>query len=107
MNGWFTVAIILISLLAIALILMRLSTSRWWHYIAMLVLAVPLCRPVVRNVMGDISRYTPRGAFDEGADGKDQIIIASAGSTVLLALISSAVIVGALLYGWRAVRNKT
>ena len=55
MNGWLTVAIVLISLLIIAVIALRVGASRLWRYLVMLTLAVPLCRPVARNVMGDIS----------------------------------------------------
>jgi hypothetical protein len=101
LNGWVTVATILIAFAVMAFIAMRLGARSWWHYIAMLIFAVPFCPLVARTVMGDISRYTPPSAFDGDAVGKDQIIVASAGSTVLLALIISALLVGAVLWCWR------
>jgi hypothetical protein len=51
-----------------------------------------LLRPL-EAVTGDISRYLPDGRFPPGAEGKDQIIYASAARTVLLpVMIASAIV---------------
>lgn len=89
MHGWITVALIAGIQLAIALFLMYRASSRWWHYIAIFALAFPFLR-VSLLYTGDVGHYFPQGSFSEGADGKDQIILASASSTVLQALMMSA-----------------
>lgn len=104
MNGWITVALIAGIQLAIALFLMYRASSQWWHYILILLLAVPLLRLSLLYT-GDVSRHFPPGSFDEGAEGKDQIIVASASSTVLQALMMAAFTFGILRWctqRWRS-----
>jgi hypothetical protein len=64
----------------------------WWDYVILIVLAALLLRPL-EALTGDVSRYLPYGAFSASALGKDQIIYASAASTVLLPSMIAAAIV--------------
>ena len=95
MNGWITVTLIAGTQLVIVLFLMYCASSRWWHSILILLLAVPLLRLSLLYT-GDVSRHLPPGAFDEGPDGKDQIVFASASSTILQALMMAAFTFGIL-----------
>jgi hypothetical protein len=91
--GWITVAVIVVSLLAISVILMRRAALRWWQYFVVFALTAALVRPVLKTVTGDLSVWFPAGIWSDGFDGKDQIIIASAASTVLIPLVIASAIV--------------
>lgn len=95
MNGWITVALIAGTQFVIALFLMHRATSRWWHYVLIMLLALPFLRLSLLYT-GDVSQHFPPGSFGEGAEGKDQIVIASASSTVLQALMMAAFTFGVL-----------
>ena len=72
---------------------MRFSARGWRTYLAVAVLTLLLIRPVLNTITGDVSRYLPPGTFAGGAKGKDQIIVASALSTLLLPLLIAAAVV--------------
>jgi hypothetical protein len=88
--GWITVIVIIGSLLAASIYLVLKGARRWWEYLIVFVLTVVLVRPVLMTVTGDISRWLPSGIWSDGFDGKDQIIIASAASTILIPLVLAA-----------------
>ena len=89
MNGWPAVAIMIIVQIAAAVFLVRLAARRWWEYLVIAALTIGLVRPAEHYFTGDVSRYLP-DAIWSGADDKEQIIYASAASTILLPLIASA-----------------
>jgi len=64
-----------------------------------------LLRPTAQYVTGDVSRYLP-DAIWSGADDKEQVIYASAASTILLPLIVSALAVFTFGQSWRALQGK-
>jgi ABC-type spermidine/putrescine transport system permease subunit I len=65
-----------------------------------------LVRPTARYLTGDVSRYLP-DAIWSGADDKEQIIYASAASTILLPLIAAALVFFLLKRTWRALRPQS
>jgi len=87
--GSFTVAVIVISELAAAVLAIRLAARRWWDYLLIALLTAALLGPTERHLTGDISSYLPNWLWSDGADGKDQIIYASAASTLSSALFRS------------------
>jgi hypothetical protein len=88
--GWFTVAIIIAPQLAVAIHLIRRGVRRWWEYLIVFCLTVALVRPVLKTITGDMSQWLPYGIWSDGFDGKDQIIIVSAASTILIPLVLAA-----------------
>lgn len=103
MSGWPAVALIVIGQIAVAVFLIRLSARRWWDYLAIAVLTAVLVRPTAQYLTGDVSRYLPDATWS-GADDKEQIIYASAASTILLPLIASALVFYLFTRAWRALR---
>jgi hypothetical protein len=103
MSGWPSVALIAIGQIAVAVFLIRLGARRWRDCLAIAVLTAVLIRPTLLYVTGDISRYLPDATWS-GADDKEQIIYASAASTVLLPLIASALVFYVFTRAWRALR---
>ena len=93
MTGWLTVLIVVLVLLAACIVLVRWAARRWWDYLAVVIIAVLLGWPLAAFT-GDVSRYLPPAAFSDGFGGKDQIIIASAASTLLVPLMLAAALVG-------------
>lgn len=102
MSGWPAVALIILMQIAAAVLLARIAARRWWDYLVIAVLTAALVRPTEHYVTGDISRYLPYAIWSDGSEGKDQIIYASAASTILLPLLVSAFAVHALRQAWRA-----
>jgi hypothetical protein len=102
MTGWLGVAAVIIVEAAILLALVRCGVRDWTVAAVMLVTAALLVRPAL-SVTGDVSRYLPGWLFSDGAEGKDQIVIASAASTLLLALIGAA----ALACAWRRFNERS
>jgi hypothetical protein len=105
MNGWPSVAIIIVAQIAAAVLLIRLAAPRWWNYLAIAVCMASLVRATQTYITGDISRYLPGAIWSEGGDGKDQIFYVSAASTILLPLIVSALAVVACKQIWRALKR--
>ncbi|HLL28896.1 MAG TPA: hypothetical protein VKT73_14760 [Xanthobacteraceae bacterium] len=104
MSGWITVAAIASVFFAAAVVALHFCARRWWDYLAVAVLTVLLFPLLANSITGDISRYVPLGAFSEGGDGKDQIIIASIASTILAGVILAACLVWAARWCWQRLR---
>jgi hypothetical protein len=101
MNGWLSVAIIVVAQIAVAAFLIRAAARRWWDYLVISVLTVVLIRPTAQHVTGDMSRYLPDAIWSDGSDSKEQIIYASAASTILLPMVVSAF----ALYAFKQIRR--
>lgn len=104
MSGWPAVALMIAAQVAAAVFLIRLAARRWWDYLVIAVLTGMLIRPTLQNVTGDVSRYLP-DAMWSGPDDKEQIVYASAASTILLPLITSAFAVYLLMRACRVCRT--
>lgn len=85
--GWITVLVIIGSLFAASIYLVRKGARRWWEYLVIFVLTAVLVRPVLKTFTGDLSAHLPYGIWSDGFDGKDQIILASIASTILIPLV--------------------
>ena len=81
------------------------AATRWWHYLVMAVVSVPLFPLVATRLMGDVSRYLPPGTFSDDSSGKDEIIVVSIYSTVMLAFIFAALALWAIRIGWRLLKR--
>jgi hypothetical protein len=103
MSGWPAVALMILGQIGAAAWLIRLAARRWRDYLVIAVLTAALVRPTVQHVTGDVSRYLPDVIWS-GADDKEQIILASAASTILLPLIVSALAVYVCTQAVRALR---
>ena len=103
MSGWPAVALMILGQVGAAGWLIHLAARRWRDYLVIAVLTAALLRPTVQHVTGDVSRYLP-DAIWSGADDKEQIILASAASTILLPLIVSAFAVYVCTQAFRALR---
>jgi hypothetical protein len=79
--------------IAAALFLARLVAPRWWDFRLIGVLTAGLVGAAEQQVTGDVSRYLPDAIWSDGSDSEEQIIHASAASTILLPLIVSALAV--------------
>jgi hypothetical protein len=101
MNGWLSVAIIIGAQIAMAVSLVRLAARRWWGYLLISILTAGLVPATEQHVTGDVSRYLPDAIWSDGSESKEQIIYASAASTILLPLIVSAFAVYFLKQAWR------
>jgi riboflavin transporter FmnP len=88
--GWISVVVIIASLLAAAIYLVRKGVRRWWDYVVIAGLTAALVRPILMIATGDVSVWLPVGIWSDGFDGKDQIIVASAMTTVLLPFVLAA-----------------
>jgi hypothetical protein len=77
------------------------AAARWWHYAVIAVACVPLFPLIAHSLTGDISRWLPEAAFSAGAAGKDEIVLASAYSTIVLAVAFAAAIFWAIRIGWQ------
>jgi len=81
------------------------AATRWWHYLVLAVAWVPLFPLVATRLMGDVSRYLPEGTFSEDGRGKDEIVLASAYATFVLAFIVAALALWAIRVGWRLAKR--
>jgi hypothetical protein len=81
-------------------------TERAWHLLVVAVLALPLMASLAATVTGDVSRYLPGGMFSEGPGGKNEIILVSAGATMLLAVLLAACLFGFGKAAWRRWRSR-
>src|SRR6476620_9411667 len=94
MSGWIATAFVILTFLACAVVLARRAAKRWWDYLIVLALAGLLIVPFY-SLTGDVSTVLPN-VWSDGADGKDQIILASVAATFLWPLIAAALIVWAV-----------
>src|SRR4051812_23754513 len=102
MHGLFSVVVIVLVQTMLAVWLVRRAARRWLQHVAIAALGAALLVPLYQLITGDISRSLPPDLWSDGADGKDQIILASAASTLLLPLIASATLVLAFGRLWAA-----
>jgi len=93
MSGWPAVAVIILAQLVAAGWLIRLATRRWQDFLAIAALTAVLLRPTLQYVTGDVSRYLPEAVWSGGSESKEQVIYASAASSIVLPLIVSALMV--------------
>ena len=107
MNGWLSVAIIVVAQITVTVFLIRAAARRWWDYLVISVLTVALLRPTAQHVTGDVSRYFPDAIWSDGSESKEQIIYSSAASTILLPLIVSAFAVYVFKQVRRALQTAT
>jgi len=101
-TGWGAViagGVVLLGLAAMAVFLVvRFAVRGWKSGLAIALVSLPLMPLLATHVFGDVSRYVPASVFSDGPGGKDQIVVASALSTVCSAVILAAIIVGIV---WR------
>ena len=95
-----------LALAALTGVLVWRAADRFWHGLAILALGMALFPLVARWLTGDVSRYLPAGTFPEGADGKDQIVLASAVTTIFIAVMLAAGIWAAASSAWRHSQRK-
>jgi len=101
-----TLAIAGLALTAFAGFIVWRAADRLWHALAIAALAVAFLPLVAGTPAGDVSRVLPAGTFAHGIEGKDQIAMASAAATVLLALMLAACVFGATKAVWRRLRRR-
>jgi hypothetical protein len=101
MSGWPAIAIIIAAQIAVAAFLIRLAARRWWDYLVIAVVTAALVRPAA-HIIGDISEYLPHAIWSDDLEGKDQVILATVASAILLPLIASALAVCVVKKLWDA-----
>ena len=77
------------------------AVDRFWQVLVVAVLAMVLFPLVASWLAGDVSLFLPTWMFSQGADSKDQIVLASATATVFFSTILAAFIWRGALMGWR------
>ena len=75
---------------AVAAVAVWYTAARAWDYLAIAVLALACMPLLAMGPTGDMSRYVP-GAFSDGPQGVGEIVLASALSTLFIAVILAAV----------------
>jgi hypothetical protein len=105
MSGWPAVAVIILAQIVAAAWLTRLAAWRWRNFLAIAALTAALLRPTLQYITGDVSRYLPNAVWSSGSESKEQVIYASAASSVLLPLIVSALMVWLFQQARRAWRT--
>ena len=95
-----------LALAALAGALVFAAASRWWHYVVIGLAWLPLFPLVARHLTGDVSHYLPANAFSDGPDAKEEIILASAYATIVLAVMFAAAAFWAIRLGWQAVARR-
>jgi hypothetical protein len=98
-------ALVLAGLLLTALagLLVWRVAERFWHIVAIAILAVPLMPLFALSITGDVSQYLPDWLASD-AD-KDAIIVASVAATLLLAVIVATAVFGVGKLAWRNMRS--
>lgn len=103
-TGWPAVWALIAIEFAAMVVLVRYACRRWLDLAIIVALTVAALPPTERYLTGDVSRWLPWAMWSGGSDGKDQIIIASVASTLLLPPIAIAMVAIAGRWLWRAVR---
>jgi hypothetical protein len=93
LSGWGLVITMTGVLTLAAAIAVRRSVRGWRSAVAVVLLSVVLVPGLVMHVFGDVSRLLPVGAFSDGAEGKDQIILAGVLWALPCAIGASALLV--------------
>ena len=101
-QGWFAVWLIVGTEAVIAVLLLRGAIRRRLDLFVILVFAGPLLRPFHHSFAGDVSRYLPGALFSPGVEAKDQIVVASAATSLLAPLIAAAASLCVVRWVWRA-----
>jgi len=96
-------AIVGLLLAALAALLVWRVAERFWHIVAIAILAVPLMPLFAVSVTGDVSRYLP----DWLDADKDGVIVASVAATLLLAVIVATGVFGIAKLVLRGLRGST
>jgi|SoimicMinimDraft_3_1059731.scaffolds.fasta_scaffold137062_1 hypothetical protein len=99
------IAIAVFLLAALTGFLVWRAADRFWHFLVIVALAAALFPLVAHGPAGDVSRYLPSGLFPDGADGKDQVVLASAAATVLISAVLAAGLWTAVTTVWRRMRT--
>src|SRR6266446_3415800 len=95
-----------IALSAVAGLLVWCASARCRYILVIAVLWIPFFPLVARWLTGDVSHYLPQGTFSEGAQGKDEIVIASAYSTIMVAIVIAALLFWAIRTGWKLIKDR-
>ena len=93
LSGWPFVLLIAALLGLVSIAVVRLCARGWKSAIAIVPLVIVLLPPLAKYVFGDVSVFLPAGLFSDGANGKDQIIIACILFTFFGAIVLAALIV--------------
>jgi hypothetical protein len=93
-------------LAALAALCIWRAADRFWHGLLIVLLGLILFPVVASWLTGDVSRYLPAGSFSEGADGKDQIVFASATATLFVAIMLAACLWAAVAAVCRRLQRK-
>ncbi len=78
--------------------------ERIWDYLIIALVTVPFFPLLAVTATGDVSRYLPTTVFSGGISDKDQIVIVSALSTLLFAIVLAAGSVYLVKVLWRNIR---
>ena len=97
-------AIYFIVLLALAGWSIWMATERPRDYFMLGFITIALLPLLVTTFTSDVSRYLPSTSFSAGLQGKDEIIIASAATTLLVAAMLAGVLIRIIKIGWRKLR---
>jgi hypothetical protein len=93
-------------LAALAGVLVWCASTRWWHYLVIAIAWVPLFPLVAQHLTGDVSSYLPASVFSAGHAGKDEVVLASAYSTIVLAIIFAAAGFWVIRRGWQRLMRR-
>ena len=96
-------AFIAVALLAATGYVVYRVSGRFWQAAVVLIAAFFLYAPCADHLTGDVSRFLPSSFFAEGLDGKDQIVLASAVATLVVALILATAVWCTAFLVWRHV----
>lgn len=83
------------------------AVERLRDYCILAFLTIVLLPLLVTTVSGDLSRYFPTGTFAAGFEGKDQVIIVSATTALLVAAMLASVLLRLIRCGWRKLRARS
>jgi hypothetical protein len=95
-----------LGLAALAGVLVWCAATHWWHYLIIALAWLPLFPLVAQHLTGDVSRYLPDSAFSAGIAGKDEIVLASVYSTIVLAIMFAAAAFWAIRVGWQVLARR-
>ncbi len=100
-----TLLFAILVLLALTGLVVWYVVDRLWHLFVILVLGAALFPWVALTLIGDVSRYFPVETFSNVIVGKDEIVLASAATTISVAIILAASACAAVRAVWRIARR--
>ena len=80
------------------------AADRARDYFVIVFLAIALLPLLATTLTGDVSRFLPAASFADGMRGKDQIIMASVVTTLLVATTLASLLTLAIKLCWRKLR---